>query len=150
MPEYASCSGLDELWQADQIVTRHRQGELEAEFSDPPEHGPRKPADRLAPAEWLLDALSLLLAHGIAGMSRGARVNGGTPPADVLGDVRRHVERAHVGDERSRVVTLVGAEGDAAGAGRMAHDHLFRRRALRGAGRLRQRRRDDETAARSA
>jgi hypothetical protein len=77
MPEYASCSGLDELWQADQIVARHRQGELEAEFLDPPEHGPRKPADRLAPAEWLLDALSLLLAHGIAGMSCGARVDGG-------------------------------------------------------------------------
>src|SRR6202795_3761112 len=127
MPDCGSCGGLEELWQSDQIVTRLRQGELEAEFSDSPEHGPRKPADRLAPAEWLLDALSLLLAHGIAGMSRGARVDGGAPSADVLGDVRRHVEGAHVGDERSRIVTLVGAQSDAAGAGRMAHDHLFRR-----------------------
>src|SRR5580704_12567710 len=114
MTDGGSYNGLDELWQSDQIVARHRQGELEAEFSDPPEHGPRKPADRLAPAERLLDALSLLLAHAIAGMSRGARVDGGTPPADILGDVGRHVERAHVGDERSRVVTLVGAESDPA------------------------------------
>src|ERR1700732_1414621 len=99
MPDCGSCVGLHELWQADQIVARHRQGELEAEFFDPPEHGPRKPANRLGPAEWLLDALSLLLAHGIARMSRGARVDGGAPPADVLSDVRRHVERAHAGDE---------------------------------------------------
>jgi hypothetical protein len=50
MTDCGSCGGLNELWQADQIVTGHRQGELEAKFSDPPEHGPRKPADRLAPA----------------------------------------------------------------------------------------------------
>jgi hypothetical protein len=62
-------------------------------------------------------------------MPRGSLVDGGTLPADVLGDVRGHVQRAHVGDKRSRVVTHVGAEGDAAGARRMAHDHLFRRRA---------------------
>ncbi len=36
-------------------------------------------------------------------------VDTGTPAADILGDVRRHIERAHVGNERGRVVALVGA-----------------------------------------
>ena len=43
------CWGGDELWQADQIVAGHRQGELKAELSDATEHGSRKPTDRLAP-----------------------------------------------------------------------------------------------------
>jgi hypothetical protein len=47
-----------------------RQGELEAELFDAPQHGSGKPADRLAPAEWFFDALPLLLAHRIAGMPR--------------------------------------------------------------------------------
>jgi hypothetical protein len=46
-------------------------------------------------------------------MARGTGVNGGTPATDVLCDVRRYVERAHVGDECRCVVTLVGAQGDA-------------------------------------
>ena len=45
----AHALGRDELWEADQIVAGHRQGELEAELLDAPKHGPRKPADRLAP-----------------------------------------------------------------------------------------------------
>ena len=87
-----SCCGLDEFWQADEIVAGHCEGEVETELLDAPQHGPCEPADGLAPAERLLDALSLLLAHRIAGMPRGAGVDGGTPAADVLRDVRRHVE----------------------------------------------------------
>jgi len=43
MLESGSCGGLDELWHADQIVTRHRQGELEAEFSAPRSMGRESP-----------------------------------------------------------------------------------------------------------
>ena len=100
-----SCLGCDEFWLADQIVAGHRQGELEAELLDAPKHGPRKSADRLAPAERLLDALSLPLAHRIAGMSCGTGVDRGTSSADVLCDMWRDVECAHVGDECRCVVT---------------------------------------------
>ena len=70
-----------------------------------------------------------------------------TQAADVLGDVWRDVERAHVGHEGSCVVAFVGAESDPTGSGRMAHDHLLGRLALGGAGRRRHRRRDDEPVA---
>src|SRR4051794_34799396 len=80
-------------------------------------------------------------------MPRGAGVDGRTSAADVLRDVRRHVERAHVGDERRRVITLVGRKCQAPHPGRMAHDHRFGCRALGAPGRLGQRRRDDEPAA---
>jgi hypothetical protein len=53
------------------VLEEAHQGELEAELLDASKHGPRKSADRLAPAERLLDALSLPLAHRIAGMSCG-------------------------------------------------------------------------------
>jgi hypothetical protein len=45
-------------------------------------------------------------------MAGGAGIDGGPPTAEVLSDVRRHVERAHVGDKRCRVIALVGANGD--------------------------------------
>ena len=86
-------------WRADQVVAGHCQGELEAELFDTSQHGPGKAANRLAPAEWLLDALPLPLAHCVAGMPRGAAVDRGTSPADILRNMRRHVERAHVGHE---------------------------------------------------
>ena len=62
-------------------------------------------------------------------------------------DMRRHIERAHVGDERRRVVALVGAKGDTTSPGRVAYDHLFGRLTLGSTGRRRQRCRDDEPAA---
>src|SRR5215510_2127939 len=83
-----SCWGGDEPWQADQIAAGHRQGELEAELSDATEHGSRKPTDRLAPTERLFDPLPLLLAHRVAGMPRGAAVDGRSPATDVLSDMR--------------------------------------------------------------
>jgi hypothetical protein len=53
MPNAGSCCGLDQLWQADQIVAGDREGELEAEFFDTAQHEPSEPADRLAPTERL-------------------------------------------------------------------------------------------------
>src|SRR5882757_7457068 len=137
MPDRGSCRGSEELWQADQIVAGHRQGELEAELCDAAEHGSRKPADRLAPTERLFNTLPLLLAYRIAGMPRGAGVNGRPPAADVLCDVRRHVERAHVGDKRRRVVALVGAECDPLPGRPMIVDEREGCLALGCAGRLR-------------
>src|ERR1700758_2192432 len=106
-------SSCKQPWQADQIVAGHCQGELEAELFDTSQHRPRKPADRLAPAEGLLDALPFPLAHRVSRMPRGAAVDRRTPSADILRNMRRHVERAHVGDERSRVVALVASKSDA-------------------------------------
>src|SRR4051794_30176861 len=74
-----SCCGLYELWQADEVVTGHCKGEFETELLDAPQHGPCQPADGLAPTEGLLDAFSLLLAHRIAGVPRGPRVDGWPP-----------------------------------------------------------------------
>src|SRR3977135_3648828 len=88
------------------MVAGHGEGELEAEFFGTSEHGPCEPTNRLAPPERFLDTLSLLLAHHIAAVPRGTGVDGGPSAADVLGDVRRHVELAHVGDERRRVIAL--------------------------------------------
>jgi hypothetical protein len=87
-----SCCGLDEPGQANEIVAGHGQSEFETELSDTSQHGPGEPADGLAPSERFLDALSLLLAHRIAGMAGGAGVDGGAAAAEVLSDVRRHVE----------------------------------------------------------
>ena len=117
MFERWSCCGCDELRKADEIISGHCESELEAELSDTSQHGPREPADGLALSERLLNALSFLLAHRVAGMAGGAGIDGGPPTADILGDVRRHVERAHVGDECRRVIALVGAKGDATSPG---------------------------------
>jgi hypothetical protein len=54
----------------------------------------------------LLDALPDLLARCIPVMPRGADIDEGTSAVCLLGDVCRHVERAHVIDERSRVTAL--------------------------------------------
>ena len=54
----SSCS--DQSWQLDEIVSGHRPDELEVELFDATQHGPRRPADGLAPPERLLDALALL------------------------------------------------------------------------------------------
>jgi transposase len=140
----ASCWGLDEPGQADEIVAGHGQSELETELADASQHWPAEPADGLTPSERLLDALSLLLAHRVAGMPGGASVDGGAPTAEVLGDVRRHVERTHVGDKRRRVIALIGTKGNATSPRRMVHDHRFGRLALGGAGRLDHHRRHHE------
>jgi hypothetical protein len=80
-------------------------------------------------------------------MPRSSGVDRGAPPAGILCDLWRHVERSQIGHEHRRVVTFVGAECDALRPRRIAHDHLFRRRALGSFGGLGQAGRDDETAA---
>src|SRR5262249_30570942 len=69
-----------------------------------------KQAHRLQPPEHFLDALAEPLAHCIAGVARGARVEGS---AFLLRHVRRHVERADTLDEVPVVIVLAGAAGGA-------------------------------------
>ena len=70
----ATSSGCrrEQLWYTDQLVVRHGQREFEAEPGDASDHGARQAADHFAPAERFFGALSLRLAHRIAGMPRGA------------------------------------------------------------------------------
>ena len=70
-----SCCGLDELWQADEIVAGHCEGEFETELFDAPQHGPCEPSDGLGPAERLLHQLALLLADRVTGMPCGATID---------------------------------------------------------------------------
>ena len=51
----------------------------------------------------------LLLADLVPRMVGGAAVDGGAAAGCVLHDMRRHVERAHVGDEVGRFEGLVAA-----------------------------------------
>src|SRR5262249_14461953 len=65
----------------------------------------------------------------------------------VLRHVRCNIEVAHVGHEVSRIEALVGPHGDALGARRIAHDHVFRGFALDHTRHLTQFRLDDEAVA---
>lgn len=72
-----------------------------------------KAADGLHPAEDLLDPLSHLQTDGVAGMSRGSRVERRAPARRVLCNVRRDVAIATGLHEFSRIVAFVASEGDA-------------------------------------
>src|SRR5262249_11240711 len=82
--------------------------------------------DGLAPPEWLLNPLALLLADLVSTMADSATIDGGEAIGRVLGHVRCNVEVPHVGHKVSRIEALVGTHGDALGARRIAHDHVFR------------------------
>jgi len=70
-----------------------------------------KAADRLDPAEDLLDALPYALTDGVSRRTRRPSVDyRSTMLGDVLGDVRRDVPCAALGDEVAGVVELVAAE----------------------------------------
>src|SRR6188474_456404 len=84
----------DELRQPHQIVGGSREGEGPADAVAASEPGLSLPADRLDPAERLLDALPDALAHRVATVSRRAAINGRTAATCVLRDVRRHPHRA--------------------------------------------------------
>ncbi len=56
------------------------------------------------------------LAHGVAGMTGRAPVEGGASPPGVAGDVRRHVHGPQLVHEVLGVIALVGSERDAVGS----------------------------------
>src|SRR5215467_11646895 len=80
-------------------------------------------------------------------MADSATIDGGEASGRVLRHVRCNIEVAHVGHEVSRIEALVGPHGDALGARRIAHDHVFRGFALDYTRHLTQFRLDDEAVA---
>src|SRR5262249_57691239 len=101
----------------------------------------------LPPPEWLLNPFALLLADLVSAVADSATVDGGESIGRVLRHVRCNVEVPHVGYKVSRIEALVGAHGDALGARRIAHDHVFRGFALNRARHLSQFRPDDAALA---
>jgi len=79
-----------------------------------------KAADGLHPAEDLLDPLSYLQTDGVAGMSRGSRVERRAASGGVLRDVWRDVAIATGLHEVSRIVALVAERGAAHESGALA------------------------------
>jgi len=95
-----------------------------------------------------LDPLAADLADRIARVAGGAAAHGHFPDHAALsdravGDMRRHLAGAQDLDEGGHVISLVGAQCDAALA-QAAAEHGERRLPLGGAGRARQRRVDGE------
>ena len=85
-------------------------------------------AHRLHPAEGFFDALALDRADSIAGMASCARIDRRAAVGVVLGDVWRAAAFATAGDEFSRIIVLVAADG-ASGSG-VVVNHVERGRAL--------------------
>ena len=110
-----SCRLRQELGDADQVVGGERQGERHADALESAEFGLPAAADRLQPAENLLDPLALVLAHGIARMPRRTAVDRRAAALVVLRHVRGGAEVAHISDEVGGVVGLVAADGGAHG-----------------------------------
>src|SRR5262249_62169823 len=96
LPVWAACchSGgcSDQPGQLDEIVGSHCQRELEVELLNAAQHWPRQSADGLAPPEWLLNPLALLLADLVSTLSASAPIDGGAAIGRVFGNVRCHVE----------------------------------------------------------
>src|SRR5438094_10477179 len=86
----ASHGLLREIANADQIVDREAEDEHPAHANRAPVPSLSQQTDRFQPAKDLLDALAFLLAHQIAGMPRGARID----RARTVRGVLRHVGRA--------------------------------------------------------
>ncbi len=94
-----------------EVVGRHRQGQQLVDLLQALHHDLEDRADRLAPAEALLDPLSFALADDVAGVSRRAAIDRAASGAlGVLRNMWRDVHRAARLDEAARFVALVGAE----------------------------------------
>lgn len=93
-----------------EVVGRHRQRQKLVDLIQSLHHHLADRADEVAPAEALFDALSPALADLVAGVSRGASVDGAaTGAVDVLRHVRCDVDLAARLDEALGVVRFVGA-----------------------------------------
>ena len=111
--------------QACEVVSSHRQGQQLIHLVQPPHHDLPDRADHLAPAEALLDALSLALAHLVARMPGCACVDGAaTGTRRVLSHMRRNVHVAARLHEAPGVVGLVRAHGDALSRAGHIREHV--------------------------
>ena len=97
-PRTASCAhaGPDQRADSDEIVRGIGEGKDPPDFLLSSMMQLAQPADRLAPSEALFDQLPFHLAHGEAGMSGGAPINGArrSRRVDILSYVWRGVARA--------------------------------------------------------
>src|SRR5438477_485571 len=112
--------------QPGEVVGGHRQREYMVNLVQPSDHHLADRPDNLAPAEALLDALSLALAHLVAAMSGRARVDGAaTDVSDVLRNMRCDIDVPTTPHECLGVIGFVSPYRDApAGAYRLApHRH---------------------------
>ncbi len=109
------------------------QGQLELLVDAPQaaKHGLPYPADRLAPAEVLLDPLAHDLAQAITRMPCGTAIDGAaTVPRVVAGDVGRDIPLATGCYEVDCVVGFVGANAAPTRRGRHCLEHRHRGAAL--------------------
>src|ERR1035441_9923096 len=91
-----------------QVVCRRGEGEDPSHVEESTMFELTQQCDVLQPAEALFDPLPLLLTYGVAGVSRGPRIDGAaTRSGRVLRHVRCHVHVAAFGYELCRVKTLV-------------------------------------------
>src|SRR5215472_15094566 len=111
-PGYRSSWGLGQVADADQVVRRQAEDEHPTDPGAAPVARLAQQPHGLEPAEDLFDALAGPLAHLVAGVARGARIDRTRPIRGVLGDVRRHLKQPERLDEVPSVIALVGAHGD--------------------------------------
>ena len=120
----------EQSWHAREIVGGEIDVEQNAEFADAAHLGLAQRAVLFAPAENTPGRLAPDLADFVAGVTRDAPVDGALAPLAgfrlrvVLRHVRRNAERAQIAGMVLRVITLVGAEGDAV-AFRLGLDKRF-------------------------
>src|ERR1700730_9855607 len=141
----SSCRCRRQLGKTNQIVGS--SGENEEPFDERTTAMPclAQASNSLDPAEGLLDARPLAHAEGVAGMARGAAIDGRAAIGIVLHDVRCAAEFAAIRNELGSIVVLVCADR-ALGAG-IVGDPLESRGALGRAVGLGQPGIDDEAVA---
>src|SRR5713101_8452772 len=100
----SSCGRRPECPEPHQVVDGHREREHPADALASSVSRLAEQAHGLQPAEYFLDALTEPLAHPVAGVARGARVEGGDV---LLRHVRGHVEGPDALDEVAVVIVLV-------------------------------------------
>ncbi len=120
--------GFGQVADADQVVRCQAEDEHPAHSTSAAVAGLAQEPDGLEPAEDLFDTLAGPLAHLVAGVTRGARIDRTRTVRRVLGHVWRHLEQPEGLDEVPRVIALVGADGDPPARRPVAH-HLQRRAA---------------------
>ena len=92
-----------------EVARDHRQLEVLVDPLDAAIHRLPDPADRLAPAEMLLDTLADDLAHAVSRVPRCTVIDRAAARAGIIAcDMRGHVSRPAIVYEVMRVVRLVG------------------------------------------
>src|SRR5258708_4829002 len=93
-----------EVPESDQVVRSDREREHPVDAVDPSMTKLPQPTDGFQPAKDLFHALALRLTDQIPQVARGAFVDRTASMLVILGDVRRHVQVAHVLDKTGRVI----------------------------------------------